>query len=110
MVAFTKLILLYDEAGRRAVTQAASGTHASGTYDDANRLTKLGNLKSTGAVISQFDHRYDKAGNRTAILENGGSRTTYSYDNIYQLTAEQRRVRCADRLVGSVLANGPLRR
>jgi len=80
----------YDANGRQTLKQLANGTRASFTYDDANQLTVLGNLKSDGTVISQFDYSYDKAGNRTAVAEADGSRVTWLYDDTYQLTEEHR--------------------
>jgi len=80
----------YDANGRQTLKQLANGTRASFTYDDASQLTVLGNLKSDGSVISQFDYSYDKAGNRTAVAEADGSRVTWLYDDTYQLTGEHR--------------------
>ena len=60
------------------------------TYDDANRLTNLYNLKSDGSVISNFDYGYDNTENRTHVVEANGDRVTWSYDDTYQLTAEHR--------------------
>ena len=76
--------------GRRTVKKLANGTRASFTYDAANRLTKLANLKSDGTTISSFEYKYDRAGNRTSVLEADGSRVTWSYDATYQLLAEHR--------------------
>jgi len=80
----------YDAAGRRTVKKLANGTRASFTYDAAGNLTKLYNLKSTGAVVNNFDYTYDKVGNRMAVMEAGGNRVTWSYDNGYQLIGEHR--------------------
>lgn len=80
----------YDANGRRTLKLLANGTRASFIYDDADNLITLGNLKSDGSIISQFDYQYDKAGSRTAVLEADGSRVTWSYDVTYQLTAEHR--------------------
>jgi len=41
-------------------------------------------------VLSIFTYTYDNAGNRTAVVEANGDRVTWSYDEIYQLTAEER--------------------
>jgi uncharacterized protein RhaS with RHS repeats len=60
--------------GRRTVKKLANGTRASFTCDNAGRLTRLANLKSDGTTISSFGYKYDKVGNRTAVLEADGSR------------------------------------
>ncbi len=60
------------------------------TYDAAGRLTQLVNRTSTGTMISSFDYTYDKVGNRTGVVESNNDRVTWSHDNTYQLTREQR--------------------
>ena len=37
-----------------------------------------------------YHSRFDNAGNRTAVQEANGDRVTWSYDEAYQLTREQR--------------------
>ena len=56
----------------------------------AGRLTRLANFTSVGTMISSFDYAYDNVGNRTGVVESDGDRVTWSYDNTYQLTREQR--------------------
>ena len=56
----------------------------------AGRLTRLANVKSVGTMISSFDYSHDDVGNRTGVVESNGDRVTWSYDNTYQLTREQR--------------------
>ena len=80
----------YDNAGRRTVKKLANGTRASMTYDDANELTVLTNMDSTGSYISRYDYKYDAVGNRTEVLEVDASRVTWGYDGTNQLLAEHR--------------------
>ena len=60
------------------------------THDDANQLTVLANMDSTGSYISRYDYKYDAVGNRTEVLEVDASRVTWSYDGTNQLLAEHR--------------------
>jgi YD repeat-containing protein len=65
-----------------------NGTLAETDYDSAGRTTAVRNLKSDRSVISIFT--YDNAGNRSAVAEASGDLVTWSCDNTYQLTREQR--------------------
>lgn len=72
---------------------SANAAHAGCTYHPPRRTdrpTKLYHLQSDGSVISGFDYRYDNTDNRTSMAQPDGSRTTWSDDNSYQLTAEHR--------------------
>jgi YD repeat-containing protein len=59
-------------------------------YDAAGRIAAVRNLKSDRSVLSIFTYTYDNASNRTAVAEASGDLVTWSYDEIYQLTREQR--------------------
>ena len=72
----------------RRVADGPSGQPAR--YDAAGQLVYLQNLRSDGGVISGFTYTYDYAGNRTHVLEDTGAQTTWTYDETYQLTREQR--------------------
>ncbi|MFN6106817.1 MAG: hypothetical protein ACK5TO_13990, partial [Planctomycetaceae bacterium] len=72
------------------VKKLANGTRASFTYDAASNLTTLANLFPDGTYISKYDYKYDATGNRYAVAEADGSRVTWLYDNLYQLTGENR--------------------
>jgi len=63
---------------------------AESDYDTGGRLTAVRNLKSDRSVISIFTYSYDNGGNRTAVAEASGDLVTWSCDNTYQLTREQR--------------------
>lgn len=80
----------YDAADRVKVQYLGNTTRASYSYDDANRVLKLANIRSDSTTISSFDYAYDSVGNRTRVIESDGIRVSWSYDNKYQLTREQR--------------------
>jgi YD repeat-containing protein len=67
-----------------------NGAIAETDYDAAGRISAVRNLKSDRSVLSIFTYSYDNAGNRTAVGEANGDLVTWSYDEIYQLTREQR--------------------
>lgn len=75
---------------RRTLLQMANGTRTSYTYDTADHLTELANLKSGGQVISTFRYTYNPAGSQTSVLESTGDRVTYGHDVLEQLTNERR--------------------
>ena len=81
---------VHDVTGRPITQLNANGTWVSCSYDDAGRLTVLANLKSDNTTISSFLYSLDNVGNRTGVQEAGGDLVTWSYDNAYQLTREQR--------------------
>jgi len=60
------------------------------SVDAPSNLTAQYNLTSSATIISSFDYEYDKTGNRTSVVEANGDRVTWSYDDTYQLTNEQR--------------------
>ena len=75
---------------RARLTDDGNGTWVSYTYDDAGRLTQLVNLKSDNTTLSSFAYGLDNTGKRTGQTEANGDVVTYSYDNAYHLTGEQR--------------------
>ena len=80
----------YDSAGRRTAKRLANGTRESLTYDVANQVTLLSNLKSDGSIICSFDYQYNAAGIRTRVAEDAGDRVTWIYDDANRLLAERR--------------------
>src|SRR5262249_25492764 len=68
----------------------ANGTRASYTYDVADQLLRLVNLKADSTTMSSFAYLYDLPGNRTRVIESSGDRVTWTYDNLYQLARELR--------------------
>jgi RHS repeat-associated protein len=79
-----------DGASRVTVNRLANGVRASFSYDDANQVLRLANVKSDGTTLSSFGYLYDKVGNRTRVVEANGDRVSWIYDNLNQLTAERR--------------------
>jgi YD repeat-containing protein len=47
-------------------------------------------LKELASTISRYDYQYNAANKRTQITDANAAVTSYSYDNIYQLTREQK--------------------
>ena len=80
----------YDAARRVTTMTCGNGSLVEYDYDAAGRTTALRNLKSDRSVISILTYSYDDAGTRTGVQEANGDRATWSYDNSYQLTREQR--------------------
>ena len=78
---------VYDH-NRRSAVQRSNGTHTSYTYDVAGQTTTI----THGSASSDFlklEYVYDEVGNRTVQIEGGSTRTTWTYDNSYQLISEQ---------------------
>jgi RHS repeat-associated protein len=80
----------HDAGDRVKVQYLGNSTRASYSYDDANRILKLANIRTDATTISSFDYAYDSVGNRTRVIESDGIRVTWSYDAKYQLTRERR--------------------
>ena len=74
----------YDGAGRLLTRTLSSGAQTSYTWDDANRLTQLGNSSASGAPVSQTSYTRDNLGNILSKSE-GASLTSYTYDPLYRL-------------------------
>jgi len=69
---------------------ATNGTTVMTTtkgYDFVNRLTNTVSLGGTGATLSQFDYRYNTAGQRTSVTNLDGSYWVYGYDSMGQVTS-----------------------
>ena len=81
---------LYDALRRVTTMTHGNLSVAEHDYDAGGRLTALRNLKSDRSVISIFTYSYDSVGNRTGVEEANGDLVTWSYDEAYQLTREER--------------------
>jgi YD repeat-containing protein len=81
---------VYDAIGRVTTITHGNLSVAEHDYDAAGRMTAVRNLKSDRSVISIFTHSYDAIGNRSGVAEANGDLVTWSYDEAYQLTREQR--------------------
>jgi YD repeat-containing protein len=51
---------------------------------------RLANIRANSTTISSFDYKYDLADHRTRVTEADGTRVTWGYDDLYQLTRELR--------------------
>ena len=78
----------YDAVGNRASIVYPNGSVTSYQYDTLNRLTYLGNRKSTSEIISSYTYTLGPAGNRLQVVENTGRVVDYTYDATYRLTDE----------------------
>ncbi|RNL77591.1 DNRLRE domain-containing protein [Nocardioides marmorisolisilvae] len=56
------------------------------TYDDADRVTRLQDVMSSGAVLLDDSYFLDNTDNPTRITHNGGSSDSYTYDVLDRLT------------------------
>ncbi|MBI4835503.1 MAG: IPT/TIG domain-containing protein [Planctomycetes bacterium] len=96
----------YNKLGQRTELYFGankSGSHTHYTYDSAvptRWLTVVENHTST-ATVSSFTYVLDKVGNRTKMTLANGDYVDYDYDNIYQLTSEQKK----DSLNNSIYLN-----
>jgi RHS repeat-associated protein len=81
---------LHDALGRVTTMTHANASVAEHDYDAGGRITAVRNLKSDRSVISVFTYSYDAVANRTGVAEANGDLVTWSYDEAYQLTREQR--------------------
>ncbi len=77
--------LVYDRMQHVLQTHYPNKTSVNNTYDPTYDVLSTVNKKDTGEVISQFVYTYDGVGNKKTVVDNIG-KTTYGYDNIYQLT------------------------
>ena len=76
----------YDQFGNLIRTTLPNGIVVDRTYDDANRLTMLRNLRGgTYTAMSFYEYTYDHMTNRLSMRTNFGP-TAYSYDALDRLT------------------------
>jgi len=59
-------------------------------YDDASQVTLIRHSKSDDTQVAKYEYSYNDAGVRTSVLEGNSDRVTWSYDNAWRLTREQR--------------------
>ena len=78
----------YDAAGQLVRTDLPNGTWETRQYDAAGRLELLEN-RSLAEVISSYRYTLSPTGRRDAVLEEGGRRVDYFYDDLDRLTGEQ---------------------
>ena len=58
------------------------------TYDSVGRLTNLVHQNGTGTTLANMTNTYDLASRITAETLNGGTPTSYGYDNINELISD----------------------
>jgi RHS repeat-associated protein len=99
----------YSYAGPGRVLQRVNGNNTklryhNGAWDDtayfdgARRPTRLDHVDASGALLTGFEHAYDRVGNRLyeRRLHDGSKGDNYQYDSLYRLIAFERRVPAAD--------------
>ncbi len=80
-----KISFGYDELGWRKLLQFPTGVATTYSYDTLGRLTDM--MTGTGTrIIAQNHYTHDTVGNRIS-KQDVRSTTSYSYDDIYRLTA-----------------------
>jgi len=78
--------MVYDHMQHVLQIHYPNKTSVNNSYDPTYDVLSVINKKDTGEVISQFTYTYDGVGNKMTVTDNIG-KTTYGYDNIYQLTS-----------------------
>ncbi|MEV0382548.1 SpvB/TcaC N-terminal domain-containing protein [Nonomuraea sp. NPDC050643] len=91
----------YDKFGQRVTMELGNGVRTTFAYDaEERRLATLKSAQPGGHVIQNLGYRYDAVGNITRLHNdvdlpghddhsrlNGPTTQTYTYDNLYRLTA-----------------------
>jgi len=77
--------MVYDRMQHVLQIHYPNKTSVNTTYDATYDVASVVNKKDSGAIISQFAYTYDAVGNKLTVTDNIG-KTTYAYDDIYQLT------------------------
>jgi RHS repeat-associated protein len=80
---------LYNAVGNLSLTTYPNGITESRQYDNLDRLAVLENKNSSGVVLSRYQYTYDKVGNKASVLELGGRKVEYTYDELNRLTQEK---------------------
>ncbi|MBU4070865.1 MAG: hypothetical protein KJ773_01670, partial [Candidatus Thermoplasmatota archaeon] len=76
----------YDPIGQLTRTTYPTGTMIFQTYNKANLLTKIENVRSNWTIISSFTYGYNFNANRVSMTEANGATTYYAYDMENRLT------------------------
>ena len=76
----------YDENGNRSTLTYANGVTTVYSYNKANLVTSLTNVK--GDTLSSYSYTYYLDGNQATKTDNAGRVTTYQYDDMGRLTQE----------------------
>ena len=75
----------FDAAGRRTGEDRPNGTQATYAFDSAGQVTAINWTGPGGAAVSSFAYTYDAAGNKTRVVDAGGT-STFTYDALDRLT------------------------
>jgi len=76
----------YDKLGNRTKMTYPNGVYTTYEYNQNNyRLLSIKHYNKFSVLFDHYDYTYDNAGNRTSMTTNMGI-TSYTYDNLYQLT------------------------
>ena len=78
----------YDAGGQVKTRKLGNHALVYYTYDPARRVTRIQHRTSGLAEIATLNYQYDHVGNPVSIIREDGSATYFSYNSIYQLTAE----------------------
>ena len=70
---------------------------ASYSYDAADRVTTLANVRPDGTYVSRYDYAYDDTNNKTRVQEADGNRVTWTYDPLLVTNARLNLVRLGAR-------------
>ena len=83
-------VAYYDYNTGGQVKTRKMGNHALVyyTYNSARRVTRIQHRTSGLSEIATLNYQYDHVGNPVSIIREDSSATYFSYDSVYQLTAE----------------------
>jgi len=70
----------------RSKLTLGNGCYTEYEYDDAGRLIEIENKTSNATVISSWEYGYDDVGNVSSQTDKDSLVTSYTYDDIYELT------------------------
>jgi RHS repeat-associated protein len=81
---YTYTVGTKDTLLRRTETDGVASKVVAYTYDASNRLTRA---QTTSGGTDDHQYGYDANGNRTSLTVNGGTTTTYGFNEANQLTS-----------------------
>ena len=78
----------YDPVGNLEGFVYPNGVKHAYMYNTLNRLTNVAVTNGLATPLASFTYTLGVSGNRTGVTELNGRQVTYSYDDLYRLTAE----------------------
>ena len=78
----------YDAVGNLETVTYPNGVVTGYSYNTVNQLVNITTQNAQGDVIGGYTYSLDNTGRRTAIVEEEGRTTNYTFDDLYRLTAE----------------------